>query len=256
MSHPESAKVIDLASIKAACKQCMLHRLCLPVGMDGSDLERLEQIIQRARPLRRADYLFKQGARFHSIYAVRSGSLKTYTITGDGHEQVTGFYLPGELVGLDAIVSERHPCSAVTLETTSCCQIPFDQLEQLAGTLPSLRHQLLRLMSKEIMQDQRLLLLLGKKSAEERLATLLLSLSLRFEQRGFSGREFNLSMSRADIGNYLGLAVETVSRLFTRGREQGLLEVAGKRVRLLDTDSLRKLAGGCGADSGEHPHKA
>ncbi|MEJ2345932.1 MAG: fumarate/nitrate reduction transcriptional regulator Fnr [Gammaproteobacteria bacterium] len=243
MAQRNADKIVNLSQIKVACKQCMLHQLCLPIGIDGGDLDRLEQIIHRSRPLKRGEHLFNQGEGFRSIYAVRSGSLKTYTISDTGQEQITGFHLPGELVGLDAIVSEHHPCAARALETTSYCEIPFDRLEELSGHLPSLRHQLLRLMSKEILRDQELLMLLGKRTAEERLATLLVSLSARFKERGFSAQEFHLSMSRNDIGNYLGLAVETVSRLFTRFQDQELMEVNGKHVRLLDAGALSRLTG-------------
>lgn len=233
--------VVNLTNIKIACQNCNMNELCLPRGIEGSDLQQLEQIIQRKRPLKRGEYLFHQNDAFRSIYAVFSGSLKTHTLSDDGNEQITGFYFPGELVGLDAITSNRHPSSAKTLETTSYCEIPFEQLENLSARLPSLHHQLLRLMSKEILYDETMLMLLGKKSAEERLATLLLNLSGRFEERGFSPYEFHLNMSRNDIGNYLGLAVETVSRLFTRFQEQGLLQVSGKYIKLLDINALRRI---------------
>lgn len=233
--------VINLSRIKIACKNCNMHELCLPRGIEGSDLEKLETIIQRKRPLKRSEHLFHQNDAFHSIYAVLSGSIKTLTLSDDGHEQITAFYFPGELIGLDAINHNRHPSSAKALETTSICEIPFDQLETLSMQLPSLHHQLLRLMSKEILHDEDMLMLLGKKTAVERLATLLLNLSRRFETRGFSPSEFHLNMSRNDIGNYLGLAVETISRLFTRFQEQGLLEVSGKHIRLLNIAELQKL---------------
>ena len=233
----------DLPRLKVACKDCSLFQLCLPVGMDEPDLELLETIIKRRRPLQRGDYLFRLGENFRSIYAVRSGSIKTYTLSDDGSEQVTGFHLPGELVGLDAISTEQHSCSARALETASVCEIPFDRLEELWGKIPSLPRQLLRVMSKEILHDQTLLMLLGKKAAEERLASYLLNLSWRFGRRGFSSREYNLSMSRNDIGNYLGLAVETVSRIFTRFQEEGVLTVQRKHVLLHDLDRLKVLAG-------------
>jgi CRP/FNR family transcriptional regulator len=245
MALPPESNIVSLSQLKVACGQCMLSELCLPIGIDGEDLEQLDQIIHRSRPLKRGEHLFRQGDAFRAIYAVRSGSLKTYTVSDDGAEQITGFFLPGELVGLDAITAERHPGSARALETTSFCEIPFDQLEDLSGRLPSLRKQLLRLMSKEIVRDQDLLMLLAKKTAEERLAALLISLSTRFRERGFSASEFNLSMARNDIANYLGLAVETVSRLFTRFQEQGLLQANGKHVQILDLPALRVMSGAC-----------
>lgn len=235
-------KVIDFSQMKVACKDCGLFQLCLPVGISGTDLDALDRIINRRRPVRRGEHLYQIGEPFEYIYAVRSGSVKTYTPTEDGHEQVTGFHLPGELLGLDAINVEYHPCAARALETSSVCEIPFEELESLSVRIPGLQHQLLKVMSREIHHDQSLLMLLGKKNAEERLAALLISLSERYRERGFSVLEFNLSMSRSDIANYLGLAVETVSRLFTRFQEEGVLTVQRKYIRILDLPRLHALA--------------
>lgn len=235
--------VIVISNIRIACKDCSLFQLCLPTGVGEADLELLDRIIKHRRPLRRGEHLFRVGDPFQAIYAVRAGSLKTYAMTEDGHEQVIGFHLPGELVGLDAVHGECHPCAAKALETTSVCEIPFDRLEDLADHLPALQRQLLRVLSKEILHDHNLLMLLGKKSADERLAAFLVSLSARFKRRGFSATEFYLSMSRNDIGNYLGLAVETVSRLFTRFQDDRLLEVERKHILLRNMDELSLLAG-------------
>ena len=233
----------DLPAGKVACQDCSLFSLCLPVGIDRQDLDEVDRIIKRRRPIQRGDHLFVAGSRFNSIYAVRSGSLKTYTLTEDGREQVTGFFLPGELVGLDAIGSGSHSCAARALETTSVCEIPYEEFETLGEHIPSLPRQLLRIMSNEMHQDQMLLMLLGKRAADERLAAFLLSLSQRFGQRGYSSNEFNLSMSRNDIGNYLGLAVETVSRLFSRLQDDGILAVRSRNVRLLDLPRLQVIGG-------------
>lgn len=241
-THPSAVPLSDMPKGKVACRDCSLFQLCLPVGIDKVELAELDKIIKRRRPIQRGDHLFVTGDAFRSLYAVRSGSLKTYTLTEDGREQVTGFFLPGEIVGLDAIGEGRHTCSARALETTSVCEIPFDELETLGEHLPSLPKQLLRIMSKEMHHDQLLLMLLGKRAADERLAAFLLSLSQRFGQRGYSAAEFNLSMSRNDIANYLGLAVETVSRLFSRLQEDGSLAARSRNVRLLDIDRLRALA--------------
>lgn len=238
-----SSRVIDIASIKRACSNCSLQQLCLPVGLNRSDIERLDELVKRRRVLQRGEQVFRLGDEFRALYAIRSGSVKTYTLTETGYEQITGFHLPGELIGLDALNSATHPCGAKALETTSVCEIPFEQLEELASGVPELGRQLLRIMSREILADEELLILLGKKTAEERLATLLVSLSRRFQERGFSPHEFNLSMSRNDIGNYLGLAVETVSRLFTRFQQQGLISAQNKYIRLKDMEGLRELAG-------------
>ncbi len=245
MTKNTPEKIVSLSKIKMACQSCSLYQLCLPLGLHGEDLERLEDIIKRSHPLKKGATPFHQGDKFEAIYAIRSGSVKTYTIADDGSEQITGFHLPGELVGLDAISEDNHPCTAKALETTSYCEIPFHQLEDLSGELPSLRHQLLKIMSKEITHDANLLMLLGKKTADERLASLLLSLSSRLSNRGFSATEFNLSMSRNDIANYLGLAVETVSRLFTRFQDQGLVKVDGKFVQILKNDDLKAMISEC-----------
>jgi CRP/FNR family transcriptional regulator len=238
-----SNKIVDLLTSKVACKECSLHQLCLPSSINGSDLEKLDQIIERKRPLKRNEHLFQIGSLFNSIYVVRSGSLKTYSPTVDGQEQVTGFHLPGEVLGLDAIGKGQHPCAAKALETTNVCEVPFHNLEELTQQLPSLQHQLLRLMSKEIFDDQELMLLLGKKTAEARLSAFLLSISLRFKQRGFSSAEFYLSMSRNDIANYLGLAVETVSRMFTRFQEDGIIHAERKHIVINDRSMMQKIAG-------------
>jgi len=243
-----SAVAADLDRFKVACQNCNLFQLCLPVGLDQGDLELLDRIIKRRRPVHRGEHLFRAGEPFQSIYAVRSGSVKTYTVSEDGGEQVTGFHLPGELFGLDAINAGRHPCSAVALEATSVCEVPFDRLEELGEDVPSLTRQMLRVMSKTILHDQTLLAYLSKKTAEERLAGFLYSLSHRFSQRGFSAREFNLSMSRIDIGNYLALAEATVSRVFTRFQKQHLLSVVRNHVLLHDLDRLRALAGAAPRD--------
>ncbi len=248
MTSTSNGKVIDIASVKLACSSCSLHQLCLPMGIGLDDVERLDAIIKRRRPLARGSYVFHLGDTFRSLYAIRSGSVKTYTITEDGSEQITGFHLPGELIGLDAINSNQHPCGARTLETTSICEIPFERMEELAVAVPALGRQMLRIMSRELNSDGELLTLLGKKSAEERLAALLISLSMRLQERGFSPREFHLSMSRNDIGNYLGLAIETVSRLFSRFQQQGLICVQSKYIHLKELHQLRELAGFSGPD--------
>lgn len=235
-------KIVDISKIKLACKDCSLYQLCLPVGIDGEDLDRLDEIIKRRRPVKRGDDLFRVGEPFHAVYAVRTGSIKTYTPSHDGQEQVTGFHLAGELLGLDAINSNYHPCTAKALETTSVCEIPFDRLEELGAQIPSLQRQLFKVMSREILDEENHTLLLGKRNAEERLAAFLLSISNRFKSRGFSSSEFNLSMSRNDIGNYLGLAVETVSRMFTRFQEEGVLSVERKHVKIHQLQRLHELA--------------
>jgi CRP/FNR family transcriptional regulator len=213
------------------------------MGLDPEDVDRLDDIIRRSKPLHRGDHLFRGGEGFRSLYVVKTGSVKTYAPSEEGGEQVLGFHLPGEIIGLDAIETEVHACSARVLETSAICELPFSRLEELSATIPSLQHQMYRLLSKEISQDTEMLLLLGKKNAEERLAAFLVNMSNRLHQRGLSATDFHLSMSRHEIGNYLGLAVETVSRLFTRFQEEGLLKVDRKHVQLLDMGGLEAILG-------------
>lgn len=224
------------------------------MGLTPEDVERLDDIVKRTRPLHRGDFLFRNGDRFRSLYVVKTGSLKTFAPSAEGGEQVLGFHLPGELVGLDAIDKDAHACSARVLETSAICEIPFPRLEELTATIPSLQHQMFRLLSKEIAHDTDMLLLLGKKSAEERLGTFLLSMSRRLAKRGLSSTDFYLSMSRHEIGNYLGLAVETVSRLFTRFQEEGLMRVDRKHIELFDLDGLESVVNGVGPARRQQQH--
>lgn len=224
-----------------ACRNCSLFQLCLPVGIGEADLELLERILKRRKLLRRGAHLFRPGDPFRAVLAVRSGSIKTYAPGRGAATQVVGFHLPGELLGLDAIDAGVHRFGARALESASLCELPFDRLEALGGRVPSVQRQLLRIMSKQILHDQALRVLLGARRAEERLAAFLVNLSQRFQRRGFSTAEFNLSMSRRDIGEYLGLAKETVCRLFARLERDRLIAVRRKHVRILDPARLAAL---------------
>ena len=226
------------------CKDCSLATLCLPLSLDLQDMDALDDIVKRGRPLKKGDMLFRQGDSFESVFAVRSGALRTFSLSSQGEEQITGFHLPSEMVGLSGVDTETHPVSAQALETTSVCEIPFDRLDELSLELPQLRRQLMRVMSREIRDDQQMMLLLSKKTADERIATFLVNLSARFSARGFSANQFRLPMSRNEIGNYLGLAVETVSRVFTRFQQSELIAAEGKEIHILDSAALCALAGG------------
>lgn len=231
-------------SLSTACKNCSLHPLCLPLALNIEDMDTLDGIINRGRPIKKGEHLYYQGDEFKAIYAVRTGTLKTYSLTNDGEEQITGFHLASELVGLESYDSVTYPSSAKALETTNVCEIPIEKLDDLAGKMPELRRQLMRLMGKELRDEQKMMLLLSKKSAEERIASFLVNLAARFKRRGFSGTSFRLTMSRADIANYLGLAVETVSRVFTRFQKQGLLDNSGsaKDIIITNFDELTEMA--------------
>lgn len=240
MSEPAKLR----APSQAHCKDCSLASLCLPLSLNLEDMNALDDIVKRGRPLRKGEFLFRQGDAFGSVYAVRSGALKTFSLSDAGEEQITGFHLPSELVGLSGMGTEAYPVSAQALETTSVCEIPFERLDDLSVQLPQLRRQLMRIMSREIRDDQQMMLLLSKKTADERIATLLVNLSARFRARGFSANQFRLSMSRNEIGNFLGLAVETVSRVFTRFQGSELIAAEGKEIQILDPIQLCALAGG------------
>lgn len=247
-------KLIDFPAIKTACSKCSLQELCLPQGLNSADLERLDELVKRPRPFHRGEYLFSQGDRLKSLYAVRSGSFKTYCLGEDGSEKILGFHLPGELLGLAGLGHGEYRASASALETASVCTIPFDRLQNLADHLPSLNHQLHKLMGQRIARDQETLLLLGDKSAQERLATFLLNIAVRFAERGFSEREFNLSMSRQDIANYLGLTLETISRTFSQFQKDGILDVDRRLICIVDREHLTRLAGACFTEASSARH--
>lgn len=233
--------IADIKNLESVCEQCGIYRLCMPAGLSTGDLDALDRIIKRRRPLERGQHLFHAGENFHSLFALRSGSIKTYVMTEDGEEHIVGIKMPGDLLGLSDINETQYTRSAKALETSSICEIPYERFEQLTQELPDLLHHILSMMSREIHQEQDRVTMCKKLSAEARLAGLLLMLSHRFQQRGFSATEFNLSMSRSDIANMLGLAVETVSRLFTLFQEQGLLEVERKHVKLIDIPGIELL---------------
>ncbi len=229
------------SAFKASCHQCSLSNLCLPLALEDNDLDRLEDIVRQGRVFDRGEHIFDQSTPFRSCFAVRSGAVKTSIVTESGEEQVTGFYLPGELIGLDSMSDNHYACTARALERTNVCEFPVDKLEELTVKLPDLQHHLYYLMSQEIRNSHQLALLLSKNTAEERIAALLLSLSSRFQRRRLSGTRFRLPMPRNDIANFLGLAVETVSRVFTRFQQQGLIKARGREVELQDLDALQKI---------------
>ncbi|AXQ15879.1 transcriptional regulator FNR [Shewanella algae] len=225
------------------CHDCSMGTLCIPFTLNTNELDQLDNIIERKKPIQKGEQLFKSGDPLKSLYAIRSGTIKSYTITEQGDEQITGFHLAGDVIGFDGIHAQSHQSFAQALETSMVCEIPFNTLDELSGTMPKLRQQIMRLMSNEIMSDQGMILLLSKKNAEERLAAFISNLAARFGSRGFSPREFRLTMTRGDIGNYLGLTVETISRLLGRFQKAGLIEVKGKYITILDLEELDRLAG-------------
>lgn len=225
------------------CNTCALNALCLPIALDNDDLDRLDEIIKRSKPYQKGEYLYRQGDKFNALYAIKSGTVKTYTTSETGEEQITSFHLPSELAGLSGYDTGVFPQSAKVLETTSVCELPIDRLEELSDQMPGLRRQLMRNMSGEMRHDQQMMMLLSKKNADERLASFLIDISERHALRGFSSSAFRLAMSRIDVSNYLGLAVETVSRIFTRFQKKELISTEGKEVKLLDREALISMAG-------------
>lgn len=225
-----------------SCGDCRLGELCLPIALDAQEITRLDEIVKRGRALSRGDYLYREGDEFKSIYAIRAGSFKTFKSTWDGIEQVTGLFLPGEIVGMDGISSNHHGHSAIALETGSFCEIPFHQLEELSARIPSLQGRFFRLMGQEIVKDQQMLTMLSSNDAEERVAALMLSISSRNHRRKLSATQFRLPMTRAEIGSYLGITLETVSRVFSRLQKQNILAVDNKEIHVLDMAALKGAA--------------
>lgn len=227
--------------IQASCTNCNLKGLCLPLAMDIRDIDRLDKIIKRSRPIHAGDHLYRAGETFSSIFAVRSGSIKTYLIDDDGIEQITGFYLPGEVLGFDGIDTSTYACNVVALETSTVCEIPFARLEELSLQIPSLQRHFFQLMSRQLETNHQMLLTLSKKNAEGRVATLLLSLSHRYSRRKLSPNAMRLPMSRMDIGNFLGLTIETISRTFSRLQKDDIISVDGREIVIKDHDRLNEL---------------
>jgi CRP/FNR family transcriptional regulator, anaerobic regulatory protein len=232
---------MKLEAMKVACSNCNLRELCLPVGLSEGDMQRIDDLVATRRTLKRGEALFRAGDRFESLFAVRTGFFKTRVSAEDGRDQVTGFQMAGELLGLDGISSDRHSCDAVALEDSQVCQIPYARLEEISHEVPELQHQFHKVMSREIVRDHGVMLVLGSMRAEARLAAFLLNLTQRLQARGFSGTSLVLRMTREEIGSYLGLKLETVSRAFSRFQDDGLLEVKQRDIRVLDESGLRGL---------------
>jgi CRP/FNR family transcriptional regulator len=228
-------------AIKVACSNCNLRELCMPVGLNPDELSLIDELVATRRKVKRGTTLFRNGERFEALYAIRTGVFKTCVVAEDGRDQVTGFQMAGEIIGLDGIVNERHTCDAIALEDAEVCVMPFDKISELSRVVEALQRHLHRIMSREIVREHGVMLLLGTMHAEERVAAFLLNLVQRLHARGFSRSELVLRMTRQEIGNYLGLKLETVSRTFSRFAAQGLIEVRQRHVRILDVEALKKL---------------
>lgn len=226
------------------CGSCSLHQLCLPTGLEQHEMHRLDQIISRRRKVPRDARLYRLDDPFTKLYAVRVGHFKTFQINAAGEKQITGFQMPGELLGMDAIGSNRHHCDAVALEDSEVCEIPFASLESLLMEIPSLLRHFHRLMSQEIAREQNAMLLLGSMRAEQRLASFLVNIGARYSLRGYSPTNFQLRMMREEIGNYLGLTIESISRVLGRFKKAGLIRVSNREIEILDLPRLKAVAAG------------
>ncbi len=242
-TSPTPSNVISIHDLRTHCTNCSVRELCLPTGLDEDEVDKLVEILGSRLKLKKGEVLFRNGAAFTALFAIRLGSFKTTVLSQDGREQVAGYHLQGDVIGLDGLSTDKHGCEAIALEDSEACVIPFDKLEDLSRTIPGVQHNLNRIVGGEISADHRVMLLLGSMRAEERLAAFLLSLSERYKRRGYSSTEFVLRMTREEIGSYLGLKLETVSRLFSRFQEEGLLQVQGRAVKIVDLPSLKRVFG-------------
>lgn len=251
-NHPTNS--IDLKAMPSSqpnvmlCKGCALDSLCHPNSLDEKTLDNLDSVFNRGVMFSKGEYIFHQGEAFDAVYVVRSGSLKTYAVTSSGEEQITNFYFATELTGLNGLNTKAYPVSAVAMETTTVCKIPFSSVEELSLELPELRENIYATIGKELDNFQEMILTLSKKNAEERVATFLMNLSCRYKKRGFSASSFRLTMSRSEIGNYLGLAVETVSRVFSKFQKQSLIKAEGREIEILEPSQLAEMSGGIASE--------
>lgn len=228
-------------SIKIACSNCNLRELCMPIGLDSEELSRVDDLVATRRSIKRGTALFHNGEKFTSLYAIRTGVFKTRVTTEDGRDQVTGFQMAGEIVGLDGIVNDQHTCDAIALEDAEVCVMPFDRLEEISRDVKALQNHVHKIMSREIVREHGVMLLLGSMRAEERLAAFLLNLVQRLQARGFSKSDLVLRMTREEIGSYLGMKLETVSRTFSKFADDGMVEVKQRHIHIRDADALRRI---------------
>jgi CRP/FNR family transcriptional regulator len=243
MNQPNNT-VFSSKDLSAHCSSCSMHEVCLPNGLEENDMEKFDVIVGRRRKVLRDSILYRVGDPFTNLYAIRLGHFKTHQLHLNGGDQVTGFHMAGELLGMDAIASARHQCDAVALEDCEVCEIPFNKLESLFNEIPVLLRHFHRTMSREITREQSVMLLLGNMRSEQRFAAFLVNLSSRYVARGYSAKQFQLRMSREDIGNYLGLTIESISRLISKFKARRLITVQNRDVNLIDLITLKAVAAG------------
>ena len=245
LEQPTGFCAMNPLTIKVACSNCNLRELCMPVGLNEEQLQRIDEVVAVRRKIKRGGTLFRNGEAFTSLYAIRTGFFKTCVATEDGRDQVTGFQMAGEIIGMDGIVNDHHTCDAVALEDAEVCVMPFDRIEELSREVTALQHHVHKIMSREIVREHGVMLLLGSMRAEERLAAFLLNLVQRLHARGFSQSELVLRMTREEIGSYLGLKLETVSRTLSKFHHEGLILVEHKHIQILEPQALKKMVSGC-----------
>ena len=240
---PIDAKIVRMnpITLKVACSSCNLKELCMPLGLTPAELDRVDEVVASRRKVKRGTTLFRTGEKFTSLFAIRTGFFKTSVVSEDGKDQVTGFQMAGEIIGLDGIVNDHHTCEAVALEDAEVCIMPFDRVEELSREVVSLQRHVHKIMSREIVREHGVMLLLGSMRAEERLAAFLLNLVQRLNARGFSQTELVLRMTREEIGSYLGLKLETVSRTFSKFVDDGIVEVKQRHIRILNAEMLKDI---------------
>ncbi len=246
---------INMATLRVACSNCNLRELCLPLGLSLKEIERLEEVVSTRKRIKRGEALYRAGDKFEALYAIRLGFLKSAVMSSDGREQVTSFHMSGDIVGLDGLAGMVYSSDLCALEDTEVCILPYERLEEITQSMHAMGLHFQRLLSKEIVRQNGVMLLLGSMHAEERLAAFILNLSQRFEQRGYSRSEFVLRMTRAEIGSYLGLKLETVSRVLSRFSHDNLIIVNQKHLQILDFEGLRAIVSGQALLHGHHPRK-
>jgi CRP/FNR family transcriptional regulator len=236
-------KRVPVTSESTHCSTCMMGSVCLPVGMPSSEVAKLDELVKERLRVEKGQPLFQHGTALDALFALRAGSIKTQINEASGQQQITGFYLPGEIVGLDGMLDGIHSSTAIAMEDSEVCIVKLEDIDEISRYVPSLQHQVRRLMSKEIARSHQVLLALGSMRSEQRLAAFLINLSQRLAALGYSSTDFIIRMSREEIGNYLGLTLETVSRLFSRFARDGVIRVSQREVKILDMAALNELVG-------------
>jgi CRP/FNR family transcriptional regulator, anaerobic regulatory protein len=237
------APVISIREFKAHCQTCGMRELCLPVGFNNDEMRQFDAVVTHRTRLQKYESLYAPGDPFRALYAIQLGSLKTVVASEDGRKQIAGYHMPGEIIGFDGIANDAHRAGAIALQDAELCALPFTDIEHLARTMPALQRNLHRIMSREITRDHVAMLMLGSMRAEERVAAFLLNLADRYQRLGYSPTEYVLRMSREEIGSFIGLKLETVSRLLSRFHQEGYIHVQGRTVKLLNPGALKRIIG-------------